>query len=622
MSVGIGSIIGPPKGIKPRFKVRRPSTQDMQLEESADMFRKRNRKLILTVMLVWIIFSPYVGMALPAQFEKPTSQSRFSLAEISIDSPPDLTYENGSRGEEIIWNATAEEPKNYTIYRDSEIFDSGSWDGDLIIADLDELYEGDLLSTLPAEFEFECLVFNQANESTSDVVEVTVIQDDTAPIITPSVLSNETYSYEVGSFGHTINWTVIETNPDFFNITRQSNETTSNFTVLDNGDWDGSNFTLNVDGLNASHWYLFTLFVNDTRGYNSTSSINVTVFQDLTAPVVSSPDDISYEFGAEGNKISWHAYDSNPANYSLEVLILYYNTTYGNLSKVHGPPDNITLQEWTFDAPEGENITFSVDYIYLGNYSFTLTLFDVFGYNTSDTVNVTVYEDLRAPVIDNLDDYSYEEGYTDNSLNWSAEENNPKTYNLTRDGAVLLNGTWRGENISISIDGLAVGEYTYNLTLVDFFNQTSIDIVVVTVTPDTHPPTVSEIAILESHTTVSTNNLTVQAYCWDINNISSIVVETYTDTNETVLEQNMTLFANDLYLAHLGEYTHGSTVYYRIIAIDNSSVNLNRTTEWFEHRVTSLQRNTTPPLLWAGMLVLGALAGLVVLSIYFRTKTK
>ncbi|TFG11535.1 hypothetical protein EU537_12110 [Candidatus Thorarchaeota archaeon] len=586
------------------------------------MIRKRSGKLLFTAMLVWLISSPYMGLAVPAQFGAISPNDTFALAEISINAPADLTYENGSRGEEIVWNATTSDPKNYTIFRDSEVFDSGSWDGDLIVADLDELYEGDLLSTLPAEFEFECLVFNQANESASDIVEVTVIQDDTAPIITPSVPSNETYSYEVGSFGHTINWTVIETNPDFFNITRQSNETTSNFTVLDSGDWDGSNFTLDIDGLNASHWYLFTLFVNDTRGYNSTSSINVTVFEDLTAPVVSSPDDISYEFGAEGNKISWHAYDSNPANYSLEVLILYYNTTYGNLSKVHGPPDNITLQEWTFDEPEGENISFSVDYIYLGNYSFTLTLFDDFGYNTSDTVNVTVYKDLRAPVIDTLDDYSYEEGYTDNTLNWSAEENNPKTYNLTKDGEVLLNGTWRGENISISIDGLAVGEYVFNLTLIDFFNQTSIDVVLVTVTPDTHPPTISEIAILESHSTISTNNLTVQAYCWDINNISSITVETYTDSNESVVEQNMTVFAENFYIAYLGEYAFGSTVFYRIVAIDNSSVNLNKTTEWFEYRVTSMQRNSTPILLWAGMLVLGALAGLVVLSIYFRTKTK
>ncbi|MFW9848523.1 MAG: hypothetical protein ACFFF4_05250 [Candidatus Thorarchaeota archaeon] len=584
------------------------------------MVSRRTNTLILTALFTWLIVSPYAASLL-GSLSMPITIDKFVIADLSIDSPTDLTFENGTRGETITWNATTDaSPLNFTVTLDGDVHDSGSWDGDLIIVDLDHIYDDNLTFSLTEDvvLHYVCQVFDTDNNTVSDEVIVTVVPDETGPIIAQP----DDFTYEVGSFGHTIIWNITETNPHTYNITRMSNETTSNNTVIEAGEWNGDNISISVDGLNATRWYLYTLFVNDTLGFNSTSTVNVTVFADLTAPVISSPDDITYEFGALGHEIVWFTYDSNPLNYTMEVIVLYNDTSYGNTSAVSGTPSNITDQPWSFSDPKGLNLTFSVDRMYLGNYTFSLTLFDDFGYNSTDTVNVTIYKDVRAPVVNSTNDFSYEEGYTGYTLNWTADESNPRSYNLTKGSEILMNGTWRGENLSISVDGLPVGEHTYNMTLIDYFNQTTIVITVVTVTPDAHLPTIREISVIESYTTVSTNNVTVQAYVWDLNRISSITIEWYTSTNSTPLEKDMTAETNDFYVAMLGEFSHGVNVTYRLIAVDNSSVNNIHTTEWRSYLVTTQRNEQLPLALWGGILALGILSSLAVLWLYFRTKTR
>jgi hypothetical protein len=479
------------------------------------------------------------------------------------------------------------------------------------------------------------------NNSASDEVNVTVIADEFAPIIsqvqfdedlvnvTIGVIAN--FSYEVGSFGHEVEWNITETNPHWYNITRLSNETTSNDTVVDSGEWEGltggENISINVDNLNSSRWYAYTLWVNDTLGHNSSSTVNITIHPDLTPPTVSSPDDIIYEYGSHGlaldHEIVWESYDSNPARYEIEAIIHYNDTSYGNLSNVqfHGPA-NFTLDPWNFTDPEGQDIKVNVTFFYVGNYTFTITLFDSIGFNTTDSLNLTIYRDERRPVVNATEDFSYEEGYTGNHLNWSAEESNPRFYNLTMDGEILMNGTWRGENLSIMVDGLDVGSHIYNMTLTDFFNQSVSVITTVTVTADSQYPLIRQIRIMQTYSTGLTNNITLTAYVWDLNHIRNISVTWYTEDNQTENTLDMTLVENDFYIAHLGEFSHGVIVYYQITAIDNSSVNNEELTELYSFEVTNLTPDITPGILWIGLLVLGVLATFVVLILYFRTKTK
>ncbi len=588
------------------------------------MLSRQRRSMIFTILIALLIFSPVVtGLFGTESLISP--KRTFFAAQLEITHPPDMVFENGSLGKQIVWNVTTENPKNFTVTRNGDVYDSGSYDGGLIVVDLNTLYEENLTKTLPATFTFVCTVFDMSNTSISDSVQVEVIADVTAPIVVPTtdgVYGATNASYEVGSFGHTITWNITESNPSTFNVTRWSNETTSNFTVLEAGPWSGNNITISIDGLNATHIYMYTLFVNDTLGHNSTSSVNITVYEDLTAPVISHPPNIEYEFGSTGHDIVWSTYDSNPLKYTFKVFVHYINTTYGNVSALAGTPSNQTDVSWSFTNPKGLNLTFSVDKMYLGNYTFTLTLYDDYGHNSTDSVNVTVYKDLRAPVVDGVHTFTYEEGYTGYSLNWSADESNPRSYNLTRGNEILMNGTWHGENLSISIDGLAVGDYIYNMTLTDYFNQSTSYLTTVTVTPDAHPPLIENVIVIESYTTVTTNNISIQAYAWDLNNISSVKVEWKLNDNETVLNNDMNLFGSDIYLAQLGQFSHGDVIHYRVSAIDNSSVHNERLTPWTDYTVESMSPATVPLVVWGGVLALGILASIALLWIYTKTKTR
>jgi len=595
------------------------------------MVSRRKRHLLVASIFAWLMLSVFaVGVMTPVLSET-AQDNRFMLAAPTITSPSDMEFENGTQGKLITWNATDAEPKNYTVTRDGDIYRSGFWDGSEINVGLDHLSSDELAHTLPVIFIFRCTVFNMQNESVYDEVQVRLIADESLPILEAVMWGNETLvfnstlgayeaSYEEGSFGHEITWNITESNPDTYNITRLSNYPTDNHTVIEAGDWDGDNITLNVDGLNSTHWYLFTLFLNDTLGHNVTSLVNVTIYEDITAPVIDSPDDISYEFGAKPYYVEWNVYDSNPKNYTVIVTILYNDTSYGDPLAAHGPA-NITQDEWTLTHPKGDDIVFPVHGLYLGNYTYTMTLFDAFGKNATDSVNVTVYRDLRAPVINATGDLTYEEGYTGNYLNWSAEENNPRMYNLTRDGEVIMNGTWSGQNLSLVIDGLDVGIFVYNMSFTDYFNQTSYVITTVQVIPDFHLPALAAIGVIQSYSSETWNNVEIQAFIWDLNGILNITLEWGTDPSNPA-HSSMDSLGENLFIASLGEYPHGFVVWYRITVQDNSSVQNIKSSGWSYFEVVPLKSERTPVLLWVGFLILGSLATIVLFVIYFRTKTK
>ncbi|MBN2228467.1 MAG: hypothetical protein JW779_02665 [Candidatus Thorarchaeota archaeon] len=582
----------------------------------------RNRRcFIFALIFTWIILSPYmISVSYVSINQGPVTIMK--PAAPTITGPSFYQFENGSAGETIVYTASDASPKNYSITANGTIYDSGIWDGDDITLYLIYLYTRNMIDTLPTEFNFVVKVFNQQNESASVSTTVRVILDESAPIIQ----SHDNITYEVGSFGHEIHWNITESNPDFYNVTRESNESGTNYTEIASGSWDGDDIIINVDGLNESHWYIYTLFVNDTFGRNATSFVNVTVLPDLTNPVVSSPADVSFEFGSTGHEIKWFVYDSNPKNYTIDAVILYNDTTYGNVSAFHSFV-NISQADWSFPNPEGQNITVLLDGLFLGNYSFIITAFDDFERSSQDIVNLTIYKDIRAPIITADDDLTYEEGYTGYALTWSAEESNPLSFNLTLDSTVLLNGTWRGENITINVDKLAVGTYTYNLTLKDYFNATSFAVIVVEVEPDAHNPIISGVQVIQTLNSPSTNNITVQAYVWDLNNISSITIEwsigNPQDAGFTFETKAMDLAEiADYFIAHLGEYTHGSIVWYKVIAVDNSSLNNVQETDWTSITVTKMSSNTAPAPLYAIVVLLGGLSLLVIAVLYFRTKVK
>jgi hypothetical protein len=610
-----------PKGIKLHSEVRPVNTCNTDTQDVGHMVSLNRRRFIIAILFTWFVLSPYVLSVGNVNLSL-APVGAVELSAPTITGPSFYQFENGSSGETLVYDTYDSNPKNYTVTVNGSSYDDGLWSSGELTVYLIYLYTRHMITSLPMQFNFEVTVTNQASESASTQTTVRVIAD----ILPPIIQQHDNITYEVGSFGHEINWNITESNPDFYNVTRVSNELTSNNTEIASGSWDGSNIVVNIDGLNASHWYFYNLFVNDTFGRNATSSVNVTVTLDTTNPVISSPDDLMFEFGSKGHEINWSVYDSNPKNYSIYCIIHYNDTSYGNVSAFHAFT-NVTQPNWSFPNPEGQNIIVSLNGIFLGNYTITILAFDDFGLNSTDSVNVTIYKDIRAPIITAVPDLTYEEGYTGYNISWSAEESNPLWYNLTKNGDVQMNGTWRGENITVDVNGFAVGNYIYNLTLSDFFNFTSFSVIQVHVTPDAHNPIISSISVIQTLNSQTTNNLTVQAYVWDLNNISSIEISwsigNPEDTGFTYETKAMNRTAIDnFFSAPLGEFAHGQLVWYRITATDNSSVHNIEETAWTSITVSVMSYTGGPVLVYGIVFLLGSLALLVVLVIYFRTRVK
>ncbi len=84
----------------------------------------------------------------------------------TIDSPEDITLEYNSVGSNIIWTPQDEYPDTYTVTRNGTTIVSDSWDGSMIILNLDGLEVG--------IYDFEVTAVDCSGLSASDVVRVTI----------------------------------------------------------------------------------------------------------------------------------------------------------------------------------------------------------------------------------------------------------------------------------------------------------------------------------------------------------------------------------------------------------------------------------------------------------------
>jgi len=86
------------------------------------------------------------------------------------------------------------------------------------------------------------------------------------------------------------------------------------------------------------------------------------------------------------------------------------------------------------------------------------------------------------PSVNSPSNVNYQVGDTGNSITWTATDDNPTTYTITRGGTQVASGSWTsGSPITVSVDGLSVGSYTYTITVSDGDSQTASDSVTVSV---------------------------------------------------------------------------------------------------------------------------------------------
>ncbi|MHA2100122.1 MAG: hypothetical protein ACW99A_15715, partial [Candidatus Kariarchaeaceae archaeon] len=426
----------------------------------------------------------------------------------TLNSPNDVIFEFGVSGNEISWLGTDLFPTTYEIYRDEILIDSGSWISGIAI-------NISLSANLPvATYNYTISLYDVGNNFNSDLVWVTV-QDTTVPLIT----SPNDFSYEYGITGYSVNWTATDLNPGTYFIYRNSVQ-------VDTGTWlDSVPISISVEGLTIGT-YNFTILILDNYNNPVSDEVFVTV-QDTVSPIISSPNNITNEYGTIGNNISWTATDDFPANYAI----------FNNGIEVDSG-------SWT----SGNPIIISIDALPLGLYNFTLELSDTSGNRYHDTVWVTV-EDTILPSLTSPLDLNYEQGTTGHNISWTATDTFPGSYSIFKEGILVDSGFWsNGTPIVLDIDGYIFGIYNITIIIFDSSGNTFSDLVWVTITDNTNP------------TVSSPNDLT-----YEYQSTGNIISWMANDLNP----DNYVIYRNGLSVAS-GSWSSGIP-----ITIDIDSLNVN-----------------------------------------------
>lgn len=79
--------------------------------------------------------------------------------------------------------------------------------------------------------------------------------------------------------------------------------------------------------------------------------------------------------------------------------------------------------------------------------------------------------------------FTIDEGTRGNEISWRMEDDNPDTYNITKNGEIVLDNTqWDNGPHKISIDGLTIGDYSYLISIKDTgnnYNEIKINVTVI-----------------------------------------------------------------------------------------------------------------------------------------------
>jgi hypothetical protein len=374
--------------------------------------------------------------------------------------------------------------------------------------------------------------------STSDILETPLIYDlsinYTTTLDAPALL-NPRDGYITEDYTPTFTWSGINGESNYlFQL-----DTTTSFTApLLNLTLPSSSLSYTPSSslaIGTYYWRVAGIDSNGEMGLFS-SYRSITILLDTTNPVIDHPDDVSYELGQTGNDIIWHPTDTNPVRY----VIIY---------------DGIIQVDTGWN---GGSITYNVDGQSVGILTATCYVYDADDNYILDSVTVTV-STPEPPTIDDITDFDYEEGTTGNSITWHPSDSNPYWFNVTRNGAVIDEGAWSGSDITVDIDGLSYGTYTYICSVYDLHGLSSSDTVILSVT-DNVLPVVSEPINLEIEEGSTGNNIV-----WDAsdNNPGTYIVykdgilyetDTWTSSSSIIVyvdglsagEYNFTIVVSDI----------------------------------------------------------------------------
>ncbi|MHA2277557.1 MAG: LamG-like jellyroll fold domain-containing protein, partial [Candidatus Kariarchaeaceae archaeon] len=270
--------------------------------------------------------------------------------------------------------------------------------------------------------------------------------------------------YNEGNTGNILTWNSTDANPESFTIYQNGNQ-------IDTGTWTNTaGITMNVDGLSKGN-YNYTIVIVDSIGRQATDTAWVNVVDGTDPVFVTTPNDVEYEEGANGNSLIWNSTDNYPDTY-----VIYQNGS------------QLDTNNWTNTA----NITINVDGLARGTHNYTIVITDDSGNQASDTLFVTVIDGTDPTFVSTPIDLQYNEASTGNTLIWNSTDVNPNNYTIFRNGSQVDTGSWTNAAvITHNIDGLTKGVYNYTIVITDTTGHRAIDAIFVTVVDGSNPIYVS-----------------------------------------------------------------------------------------------------------------------------------
>ncbi|MBD3406278.1 MAG: hypothetical protein GF411_09230 [Candidatus Lokiarchaeota archaeon] len=209
----------------------------------------------------------YILTAFNVMGESDTDTVIVSILPLSTpDITPldNLTFYHTKEPSLVTWTATDLYPYEYEIYLDDELVASGEWNETSIIYYLSQLGVGEHNLTL--------LAISECGNFATDTIWLTVIA-----LSTPFINHPADIQYMIGQTGFDITWFVSDSYPDSFELYR-------NGTLIDSGDWDGSDISLSLDSLDTEGIYNYTLVVFSECEESSSDTVLVTVLPAPTTP--------------------------------------------------------------------------------------------------------------------------------------------------------------------------------------------------------------------------------------------------------------------------------------------------------------------------------------------------
>ncbi|MGV9169668.1 MAG: right-handed parallel beta-helix repeat-containing protein, partial [Promethearchaeia archaeon] len=145
-------------------------------------------------------------------------------------------------------------------------------DGELVNNETQDASSGTLYFDLEFTDDGAYELCFMSSDSLGNVGELnlTVYYDTTAPELS----SSEDVSYEEGTTGHTITWEASDLTPSHYNVTL-------NGASYIDSEWDGSDITVEIDGLDVGT-YTLQITVYDRVGHDSYDSVEIEVTEEIT----------------------------------------------------------------------------------------------------------------------------------------------------------------------------------------------------------------------------------------------------------------------------------------------------------------------------------------------------